>query len=318
MFGVADGAHRNLETNVKTLIALLFFMLAWQPCATSADTRITLHFPARSVGTLVSCQNVDSLFKAKVLGNAAGDIVMSKDTPLGLKLNYDGSENMAFLDKLKAPNLMTLNMAKMGVDDSQFTHLASLSSLRRLDAIETDLGDTGMLSIGKLTSLRHLDISRTAVTSQGFRAVKNLTNLEDLFAASLKLNDDCISSLEHLTKIKSLGLGGSCVSDKGMVYLAKLKNLQDLYLARSPVTDKGLAPVLANCKDISNLDVANTDVTVKLLPALKALPKLRSLTVTTRRFTPAQLNLMRKTLPQCLIKDENPSWAPVGMFEPLH
>jgi Leucine-rich repeat (LRR) protein len=303
---------------VKTLIALFLFMLASQSCAMSADSRITLHFPARSVGTLVACQNVDSLFRGKVLGNAAGDIVTAKDTPLGLKLNYDGSENMAFLDKLKAPNLMALDMCKMGVEDSQFSHIASLPSLRRLNAIETELGDAGMLSIGKLTALRHLDISRTAVTSKGFREINHLTNLEDLYAASLKLDDDCISSLEHLTTIKSLGLSGSCVSDKAMVYLAKLKNLQELFISRSPVTDKGLAPVLANCKEIGHLDVANTDVTVKLLPALKGLPKLRSLTVTTRRFTPAQLNLMRKTLPQCLIKDENPSWAPVGIFEPLH
>jgi Leucine-rich repeat (LRR) protein len=292
-------------------------MLAIQ-FALAADTGVTLHFPARSVGTLVTYKNPNFLFRGDLLGPAAGDIVITKNSLVGLKLNYDGSTSLAYLEKLKAPNLVALEMNKMEVEDSEFRHLSSLTSLRHLSALETELGNTGMLSIAKLTSLEYLDISRTLVTGEGFRAVSHLPNLVALFASMLKLDDDCAASLDHLTKLRSLGLGASCLSDKAMVHVAKLKNLADLHLARSPITDKGLAPVLANCKGIYELDLANTDVTVKSLPALQALPKLAILTLTTRKFTPAQLTLMHKTLPHCLIKDENPSWAPVEIFKPLH
>jgi Leucine-rich repeat (LRR) protein len=175
-----------------------------------------------------------------------------------------------------------------------------------------------MESISKLNSLEHLDISRTLVTAKGFRAVSHLSNLVDLYAKSIKLDDDCIASLAGLGKIRSLRLGATCISDKGLLHLARLKSLNCLHIARTPVTDKGVGQILSACKGIEELDVADTNISISLLPSLKNLPNLHTLVLRYSDFKPTDLLAIRKALPRCKIEDENQSHIPLEFFAPLH
>jgi Leucine-rich repeat (LRR) protein len=306
-----------MRGNFVYLFLSALLTLVVEQSAFAADRQVTLHFPSVSVGKLTLYQDSVNLKHSTPFGVAMGNLSVAREARLGLKINYAGSLDLSFLGKIGAPNLVALDLGKTPVEEKQFVHLRSLTWLRRLDAQDTDLSDATMESIAKLNSLEHLDISRTLVTAKGFRAVSHLSNLVDLYANSIKLDDDCIASLAGLSKIRSLLLGATCISDKGLLHLARLKTLNCLHVARTPVTDKGVAQVLSACKGIEELDLADTNISVSLLPSLKNLPNLHTLILRYRDFKPTELLAIRKALPRCKI-DENQPHIPLEFFAPLH
>jgi hypothetical protein len=317
MTDVTGSRYNNqMRGNLLYLILSALMTIVVEQSAFGADNLITLHFPKVGVGKLTVYK--DATQRSVIhSGPAMGNLSIAQGSALGLKINYEGSLDLSFLAKMGSSNLVALDLAKFPIEVMQFAYLRPLSSLRRLDAQETDLGDGGMQSIGKLNSLEHLDISRTLVTAKGFREISHLTNLVDLLATSIKLDDDCIASLTS-DKIRFLRLGATCIGDKALVHLAKLKTLDTLHLARTPVTDKGMARVLFACRGIEELDLADTNVSIRLLPSITSLPHLHKLILSFRDYKPAERLAILKALPRCEVKDASQGRIPIELFQPLH
>ncbi|MBY0230388.1 MAG: hypothetical protein K2W96_13980 [Gemmataceae bacterium] len=102
-----------------------------------------------------------------------------------------------------------------------------------------------------------------------------------------KITDRHLDLLAGFTELEELDLAGAKVTNAGLAKLKGLLRLENLNLARTLVTDEGLAAL----RPLGNLRVLNlekapegeyspaTRFTDRALPHLKAMPKLRSLTM---------------------------------------
>jgi len=79
-------------------------MLAIQ-FALAADTGVTLHFPPEALELLLLIR-IRTFFSAAICLVPQPRHCDHEEFAGGLKLNYDGSTSLAYLEKLKAPNLV--------------------------------------------------------------------------------------------------------------------------------------------------------------------------------------------------------------------
>ncbi|MHC4215806.1 MAG: hypothetical protein ACYSWP_20855 [Planctomycetota bacterium] len=140
-----------------------------------------------------------------------------------LKVTGDGLASLREMSSLEELNLLGVNPGKTGS-----SHLAGLTSLRRLDiwASPEDMtfGDDDLAYLAGLTSLRHIRITVgkdwTTITDRGLAHLSNLKALENLtLGPCLKVTDAGLKHLEGLSRLNSLTLSKSRITMAGVAEL---------------------------------------------------------------------------------------------------
>ena len=153
---------------------------------------------------------------------------------------------------------------------SDLTDLAPLARLTHLEwLLASGRGVTDLTPLAQLTNLQHLRLPRTGVTD--LAPLAQLTNLQELQLSVTSVTD--LTPLARLTALQRLFLTVTGVTDLGP--LTRLTNLQVLWLHGTRVSD--LAP-------------------------LRGLKLLRILTVPKESITEAQVEALRRDLPDCTIE----------------
>jgi Leucine-rich repeat (LRR) protein len=174
-------------------------------------------------------------------------------------------------------------------EGSQTKDYDSLAQLKKLDVIGIEnIHDLSPLV--QMKSLRWLWISYSDVGD--FAPLAKLKNLEDLSLQHMKVGD--LTSFANLKKMRRLELSFTDVRD--LAPLAGLKNLQLLRVDRTNVCD--LKP-LAGLEKLQSLDAESTQV-IDISP-LAAIACLEGLDVRKTNVSSEQVELLRRSLPQCQI-----------------
>lgn len=215
---------------------------------------------------------------------------------LDLSENEVGALGVEALAQSRCVSRLTaLDLAGNGIDDAGARALAEWSHCERLhelDLSRNPLGERGArwLFRAPLTSLRRLDLSDTQLGPEGAAALltsANLTSLEDVRFARTGLAPDGLDALarsQSLRRVRRLELSGNPIGAAGVRSLASsphARALRDLELADTSLDLSAAHAILvAPLPRLRALDLSNNVLGPDLVPMLlssEIAPRLRSL-----------------------------------------
>lgn len=191
------------------------------------------------------------------------------------------------------PQLESLRLRAVTLDQEDFVLCASLTYLRKLTLRECKLGsvDLGCLAACPLEELSITQVSLATRVS----ALWTLTCLRELVLNDAKISDSDLQGIGSLTKLEILCLRRQEITDAGVLHLTGLPRLKVLTLKSTRVQGATLAAIrgvhtldLSDCQEVARgltlplglreLSLAYCDnVCISGLESLRACPELRTL-----------------------------------------
>jgi Leucine-rich repeat (LRR) protein len=252
---------------------------------TSKNSSRKIHFPSQyPVGVLrVVPRMRDVNVRTKIEMLAKGDVIVTVPDGQYLLLELAGTvithpESIgqladAPIDILLVKSMLSMKNIDSASSDKLTSDISKINNLRKVSFIHSDITDSGAV---RLIALPHL----TSVTFDLCESVKG-TCLKQL-AKCPNLTEVCLGEclnadkyslryLSQMPKLERLNLNHSAINENDAVWISKCRNLRRLDV-RKNVTfdDKCLAHILS-LKNLKELDIAGTSVTISGLKSLKSL-----------------------------------------------
>jgi TPR repeat/Leucine Rich repeat len=124
--------------------------------------------------------------------------------------------------------------------------------------------------------------------------------------ALVQVDDEAANWLAKLPRLKKLNLSRTNITDEGISKLSGLDRLEFLNLSHTPVGDPGVES-LAAMKGLKYLILNGTPITDKCLTHLAKSPSLEGLSVLGTTVSPAAVESMKQTKPNCTILLRSPN-----------
>jgi hypothetical protein len=297
-----------------SLGANLLVMSCSQTLPAAASNR-TLHFPAKSVGTVL----LDKKGAPRKKMPASGNIVCGSDRNVFLKVCFSGAQDLSWFKALAPDSIFALQIMDLDFDEANLANLKYLSGLKQLNLQKTEFSDTGVHYITQLKDLEQLCLTGTNITGKSIAALAVLPKLQSLDLANNNIGDD-LSGLQQLKNLHFLQLSRCNLTDKGLSKLRPLTQLWQLALSSNPkITNEGLKN-LSGMKKLASLELFETKIDGRALPYIEQLPALQLLDVSVGFFGVADERALKQALPKCILKQlgRHISPVPTEMFAPLH
>ena len=217
---------------------------------------------------------------------------------IGDHLTDDG---LHALEKLS--RLTQLQIDAAAINDADFKHLATFSTLKNLGIYNYRGTDAGLRDLVRLTGLQALTLQGGGVTDASLAIVAELTQLRSLTLIDSQVEGPGLQKLNGLASLSRLSLSGwrSAIRDDGLRYLSQLRALRTLNLYSAPITDQGLVN-MGTLQSLEQLFLMNTHVTDAGLSQLKQLPKLKRLELQNTGVTKEGVEQFLKAVPQCKVQ----------------
>lgn len=169
-------------------------------------------------------------------------------------------------------NLEILGLHNESITDEGIKYLLGLKKLRSLGIYECQLTDKGMEYIGQLENLEELDISQTKVTDEGLKHLKGLKKLKELILSDTAITGEGFKYLKELPNLRVLVVSPN-VRVENLKYLEGMQ-LEFLNIAKNKGIDDSAIPYLLKIKTLEDLIVFDTRISEKGVEVLrKGLPK---------------------------------------------
>ena len=126
-------------------------------------------------------------------------------------------------------DLIRLRLVKCDIDDDDLRHIAGLTSLRDLKIAyaPAQLTGSGFSHLESMTKLRKLDVNSSDVDGTHLSRLKTLKSLRELDISHTKIGDESVDSLLELTQLTSIHTAETRLTRKGCLTLAQLPNLSE-------------------------------------------------------------------------------------------
>ncbi|MFA6210637.1 MAG: hypothetical protein WCT03_15055 [Candidatus Obscuribacterales bacterium] len=174
---------------------------------------------------------------------------------------------------------------------ANISHLKNLCYVRLGRCDVSDVGFTGLHDLPKLTNL---DVSYSLITSKSMPVLAKLTSLEELTLNSVDLRHSDFSYLGRLPKLSVLYLKAAQVNDAMIASLKPSKSLISLDLTNnSAVTDASL-PAIAALPSLKTVCLTGTSVNLR---SLTKLARIANVVISRSELRGASLSEMQKTMP---------------------
>ncbi len=265
-----------------------------------------LNFPQCSVGFVQAYTFApDSFdFGATRIANACGRVAVPQAAECGLVVNYNGAQDLTFLNKLAPGALVVLQCNNFEISDEQFLAINHLEKMKVLELSSTDIGNRGFEHLKTCSNLVELVMNSCLITGPALASLKDLTTLKRLVVDHNDLDDASLASLKDLKSLLAVRL-------KGCERLTHIDIGQN-----KNITDKCL-PTLLSFKNLAHLDLTDTSVTIVGFRQLSKLPKLRHFGFAFSSVSDKQLAELRRLMPRCQITNTRAGKVPLDVFEPI-
>jgi hypothetical protein len=145
--------------------------------------------------------------------------------------------------------------------------LKSVRSIRVQD-------DAAVEKIALFPSVRNVYLYRPRITDAGVAHLKNLPELRLVHLNQCSVSDAGCAFLKQLKKLKEFGCYGTPIGQAGLSFIAKPDQITKLNLRGSAITDEELIAVLQKFILLTSLELSETGITDKSVPAIARLPDL--------------------------------------------
>lgn len=208
-----------------------------------------------------------------------------------------------------------LTISGKTITDETLALLTGLTEIERLssDGIQlTDAGYQHFTAFQKLKSLSffHPAFRSEKFTGSGLAQLKALPKLERLTFAGSTAGDAAMEAIGQLTQLKEFRTWHTAQTQAGNAHLLKLTNLTGLRIGQrlpswgkdSPISfDASTMTTLAQIKTLESLELTEARLSAKIIPHLKALPKLTKLKIETVDISAADVEAIQAALPNCKV-----------------
>lgn len=210
-----------------------------------------------------------------------------------------------------------LTISGKTITDDTLALLTGLTELERLSTDGIQLTDDGWRHFAKFQKLKSLAFFHPAFRSEKFTGsglahLKSLPNLERLTFAGSTAGDVALEAIGLLTQLKEFRTWHTAQTQAGNAHLARLP-LTSLRIGQrlpswgkdSPISfDESTMTVIAQIKTLESLELTEARLSTKIIPQLKALPKLTKLKIQTVDIPAADVEAIKAALPNCKVDFE--------------
>ena len=134
------------------------------------------------------------------------------------------------------------------------------------------------------------------MTEQALGDIARLPNLKSLDLGGANVPDDWLPMLSAM-RLESISLSDTMVSAGGLIHLVSIHTLRELKAERIRMPREELS-VFASMKSLNSLFLDRVGSACELIPHLKRLPSLTSLTITNSGLVDADVVDLLNALPQ--------------------
>lgn len=132
-----------------------------------------------------------------------------------------------------------------------------------------------MRLLGEL-HVRELWFRKAHLTQDACKLLADLCSVQEIVLSEVKGTDVAVKHMENMPRLRSLVLVGETTDDSAMKHVAKLRRLEGLAICRTAVSVTGFQR-LSCLTDLCDLQLAGSNVTDDVLPAICGLAKLERL-----------------------------------------
>jgi hypothetical protein len=175
-------------------------------------------------------------------------------------------------------NIASVNLSTVDTPDAladAIAQLPALSHVTSVDATGKPIKDEHLEAIGQMASLETLNLTDTEVTDEGVAHLKSLDGITTLF------------------------LNGTAITDASMDVIGGLKSLRSVDVSATKVANN-LAP-MAELPELAWLLIRDLTLSDGALAQLKGCPKLTHLTIAGSKYSTAELDELKKALPNVAV-----------------
>ena len=197
------------------------------------------------------------------------------------------------------------------ITDDTLPLLAGLAELEELSTDGVQITDEGCKHFTAFQKLKSLSLFHPAFrsakfTGSGLAYLKALPRLERLTFAGSTAGDTAIEAIGHLTQLREFRTWHTAQTQAGNAHLAKLPNLTALRIgqrlpaygdASPPSFDESTLAAIAQIRTLESLELTEARLTAKIIPHLRALPKLSRLKIQTVDIPVADVEAIKSALP---------------------
>jgi hypothetical protein len=208
-----------------------------------------------------------------------------------------------------------LTISGKTITDSTLALLTGLTELERLSSDGIQLTDAGYKHFAAFQKLKSLSFFHPAFRSEQFTGIglvhlKALPKLEKLTFAGSTAGDAALEAIGQLTQLKEFRTWHTAQTQAGNAHLLKLTNLTGLRIGQrlpswgkdSPISfDESTMETLAQIKTLESLELTEARLSARIIPHLKALPKLTRLKIETVDISAADVEAIKAALPGCKV-----------------
>jgi hypothetical protein len=208
-----------------------------------------------------------------------------------------------------------LTISGKTITDDTLVLLTGLTELERLSSDGIQLTDAGYKHFAAFQKLKSLSFFHPAFRSEQFTGsglahLKTLPKLEKLTFAGSTAGDAALEAIGQLTQLKEFRTWHTAQTQAGNAHLLKLTNLTSLRIGQrlpswgkdSPISfDESTMDTLAQIKTLESLELTEARLSAKIIPHLKALPKLTRLKIETVDISAADVEAIKAALPGCKV-----------------
>lgn len=278
-----------------------------------------LNFPERSVG-FVQAYTFDPSgfdFGTTRIANACGRVAVPAAAECGLVVNYDGAQDLSFLNKLPPGALVVLQCNNFEISDEQFLSINHLEKMKVLELSSTDIGNRGFEQLKNCSNLVELVMPSCLITGPALASLKDVTTLKRLAVDHNDLDDVSLASLKGLKNLLAVRLQACKIGDAGLAHLKGCQRLTHIDIGQNKKITDNCLPTLLSFKNLVHLDLTDTSVTIVGFRQLSKLPKLRHFGLAFSSVSEKQLAELRRLMPNCQIINTRAGKVPLDVFEPI-
>jgi len=185
----------------------------------------------------------------------------------------------------------------------QFTKMPMLENLtlgEPLTDTSLQISDASLRTLGRTTNLTRLTLGGANFTQQGFRHFTP-GGLVKLFVVDSNLSDKQLDGVGALAGLEHVMLAGCPIDGSGLKHLSGLQKLRKLSLARTSVNDQSLAP-LTRLPALEELSLYNCpNITDGCVESLGKMKQLKDLDLLRTQVTVTGLRKLQRLLPKTSI-----------------
>lgn len=280
-----------MRSQLSLLAALVSVTVSLCGLASSGDAALatgnekTLNFPAsQSVGWLIDIAQDPGLecnIHGKRLCKAQGTVKVSRSKRLKFEPNSHFFEQPECLLKLPSDafdyiELRFLSMAdnEENISDKVIPYVTHLTGLKAVSLDKSETTDAAAAKLAILPNLTSLSTTDSLVTGKCLEQLKKCKSISFLRFGNSKIDHNSLQYLAQLPNLKRLSLRKTGLKKADIEQVCKCTNLINLAISQNPGVDDSCVALVTKLKNLTDLELADTAVSIAGLEKLSVLKNL--------------------------------------------